>query len=212
MVKKTQAQPQTQTQQAMALFSQECVNASDAGFKMVAAGALAYIANHTAPKAEKADPKTITEDLKLTAQDAHKKTHANDLVNAAKRSASKLWGEKAFLATIAAEPDIQSAAVLVAAELKAIAAAHSPDGLASLRALFDALKPASKGEKKEKTPAERALAAIEKCDVLNGFTRDDLGKLKQAIAGLEQALAAQEAAEQVEQLADMTEARASAAA
>ena len=189
---------QTATKQAVALFLREAVTASDAGFKMVAAGSLVFIANHTAPKAEKCDPKVLTSDLKDQAEAIWKKSHANDMVNAAKRAARKVWDNKQLLATIAAEPSIEAAAVIVAAELKAIAAAHSPDGNASLRALLDALHPAAK-EQKAPDYVKRAVTAIEKVEP----TPANIAALEQALAMLRGQLAANEAQEQVEALADI---------
>lgn len=195
----------TQVEQANALFSAECANASDAGFKMVAAGALAFIANHALPKgdADKLNPKDVKERLLGIALEAHKKTHAADLVNAAWRAAKKVWDEKQLLATVAASATIQDAATLVAAELKVIASGFAPNGAVSLRALFEALKPAEAKKRQTASFADRAVKAIEKCDPLDGLTMADIERMEAAIAGLRQALAASEAQEQVAQLADL---------
>lgn len=149
------------TSAAVALFAAKSASASDAGFSMVAAGALAFIANHAAPSGEKLEMTALRDELRDMAFASWAKSHAYDMVSAAQRAARKIWGEKQFLASIMGEPSLDAACTLVTAELRTIAAAHSPSGQVSLRALFEALAPVKKsGEKAGPDLLAKAVKAL----------------------------------------------------
>ena len=186
----------TFTQAAMAVVASEAKTASDAGFTLVGACAVAFIAGHI----EKADLKTLKSDMAdNTVGQFHKKSHANDIVNAGLRLARRIWKNKPLLATIAAEPTPEAATLIVAAEARTIADEH---GSASLRSLFEALKP----DAKKRTQADaftRAKAALAKLSEFDGLTLASLVELESEIAKLRAQLAAQQAQEQVDDMPDI---------
>lgn len=185
----------TFTQAAMAVVASEAKTASDAGFTLVGACTVAFIAGHI----EKADLKTLKSDMAdSTVGQFHKKSHANDIVNAGLRLARRIWKNKTLLATIAAEPTPEAATLIVAAEARTIADEH---GGASLRSLFEALKP----DGKKRTQADaftRAKNALVKLAEFDGLTLASLAELESEIAKLRSQLAAQEAQAQVDAMAD----------